>query len=216
MYSDNELLQELLSEDVRDDWLEVQNAATSNDELEKIQRVIAKVSCQDQDLFKAGKEVESINPATSFAFSNFLLRFISHFQNLPENHKNYTNTMLILKIIAENAGNPRKSIGLDGTVEISVAIETARNNLIKDLLEKATNLYPNDGKSRTISARDLLDGVILTEENLESPEFKEPEFLKMKKKWSTSQHVENGAKRADKCGCISRQVESCADGTKII
>lgn len=51
----------------------------------------------------------------------------------------------------------------------------------KDLLENAENLYPNDGNTRKIGARDLLDGLVMSAEP-ESVQYKERAFLKMKQK----------------------------------
>ncbi|CAI2352754.1 unnamed protein product [Caenorhabditis sp. 36 PRJEB53466] len=148
-----EIFEQLSTEHVKNDWRAIRNVALDENEVEAIQRVIARVCAQHLELFDAGKKVESLNSSQAAVFPQFLFKIVNLFNGLPEEHKNYTNARILLKWQV----------------------------LIKDLLEDALKLYPDDGKSRKISARDILDGVILSD-NPENGIFKEKAFVELKEK----------------------------------
>ncbi|EFO94058.1 hypothetical protein CRE_27861 [Caenorhabditis remanei] len=193
MYSTDifrEIFDQFYSDAIYDDWREISKDfenSSKNSQKKQIQRIVVRVTCHNLDMFEAGKQIERLNPSLASIFPKFLLKFLNTFQNLPHEHQTPLNTHLLLKFIdflSENSENSQNFMDFSDFSHISSLLDRAGNIIIKDLLENATKLYPDDGKSREIGARDILDGVLLSEE-VNAEKHQEEPFLRMKQKLMT-------------------------------
>ncbi|KAF1755013.1 hypothetical protein GCK72_021580 [Caenorhabditis remanei] len=166
----NSMTVEFYSDAIYDDWREISKDfenSSKNSQKKQIQRVVVRVACHNLDMFEAGKQIERLNPSLASIFPKFLLKFLNTFQNLSHELQTPINTHLLLKFIDFRSENPEKRenfMDFSDFLYISSLLDLAGNVIIKDLLENATKLYPDDEKSREIGARDILDGVLLSEE----------------------------------------------------
>lgn len=179
-----EIFDQFVSLSIYDDWRALQANFSGEEEKRKIQRIIVRVACCGWDMFEAGKEIEALNPSITSTFPQFLLKFITTLQMLPGDQQTPLNTHLLLKICDFSAKNSKYSEKVDfgsNFREISRVLEFAGDILIKDLIGNAVNLYPES--PRALGARDLLDGLILSDsEDLEAEKYKEAPFLRLKQK----------------------------------
>ncbi|CAC51063.1 RsbRD_N domain-containing protein [Caenorhabditis elegans] len=176
-----EIFDQFSSDNIYRSWHKISQEIRSGDEKERVFRLIVKISMQKLDTYEAGKEVNRENPQISAQFPDFLFKFLHAFQFLPSDQQTFANSMFLLKIIDLFGSECPKIINFSEISYISRLLELATNVLLKDLFENSVNLYPKDGKFRKIGARDLLDGVVMSEEP-EDGKYKEKSFLKMKTK----------------------------------
>ncbi|CAL2047607.1 unnamed protein product [Caenorhabditis brenneri] len=180
-----DIFNQFTSDDIFDDWRRLSQKFRDFGEKEKVLRIITRVTCHGLEMYEAGKEIELLNPTLSSDFRQFLLKFVSTFQNVPFDQHTPITTRILLKFInflSENSEiHVENLIAFEEFSRISKLFEWAGNIMMKDLLDAAVNLYPDDGKLRVIGARDILDGVVLSEE-VEDEKFKEEAFLKLKQK----------------------------------
>ncbi|UMM38216.1 hypothetical protein L5515_009726 [Caenorhabditis briggsae] len=180
-----EIFEEIFNHFKRDgidrDWRGMCQHFKDPEEKSKIRRIVTRVVCGRVNMFEAGKEVEALNASLFPDFRQFLLKFESTFQKVPPVHRTTLNTQLLLKFIDFLAENPENQLDYAGFLDISRYMTTATNVLIKDLVEMAVQLYPDDKKPRKIGAQDLLDGVEMSGQ-ANDPIYTEEPFLKLKKK----------------------------------
>ncbi|CAO4382540.1 unnamed protein product [Caenorhabditis nigoni] len=180
-----EIFEEIFDRFKRDgihrDWRGMCQNFKNSEEKSKIRRIVTRVVLGALNMFEAGKEVEALNAALFPDFRPFLLKFESTFQKVPPIHQTSLNTQLLLKFIDFLAENPENQLDYAGFLDISRYMTTATNVLIKDLVEMAVNLYPDDKKPRKIGAQDLLDGVEMSGQ-ADEPIYTEEPFLKLKQK----------------------------------
>ncbi|CAP20404.2 Protein CBG23584 [Caenorhabditis briggsae] len=184
-----EIFEEIFNHFKRDgidrDWRGMCQHFKDQEEKSKIRRIVTRVVCGRVNMFEAGKEVgfevEALNASLFPDFRQFLLKFESTFQKVPPLHRTTLNTQLLLKFIDFLAENPENQLDYAGFLDISRYMTTATNVLIKDLVEMAVQLYPDDKKPRKIGAQDLLDGVEMSGQ-ANDPIYTEEPFLKLKKK----------------------------------